>query len=257
MFSQFITNNGEDLYSVYHEPEVMDHCDTGVVFCYPYGQEYIRCHKLYVNMANKLARRGFHALRFDYYGTGDSSGDFNEVTVQESLNNTRMVIDQFRDSCGVGRIVLFGVRFGASLAMMYSGTHPVDALVLWNPVLDGRSYLKSIDLSYKNWLNGSFTREKGKNDSSMENFGFQFSARLVQEIGGISLGKEVLNSAIPTLFFGETDEVANTNNDTPRLLYERSVTREYWIKQENELDKAMVPGYETGKTIEWLDNLIF
>jgi pimeloyl-ACP methyl ester carboxylesterase len=215
----------------------MDHHETGVVLCYPYGQEYIRCHKLYVNLANKLAKRGFHALRFDYYGTGDSSGDCTALTVKESLNNIKMIITRFKESCGISRVVLFGVRIGASLAAMYSQYPGIDALVLWDPVLDGRSYLKDIELSYRTWLKGSFAKERRKNHSCMENFGFQFSMALVNEIREITICKEELRSDIPTLVL-----VSNS---------------EYWIKREDEFDKAMVPVNETRKTLEWLDKLIF
>lgn len=237
MVHQFIPVGGEQLFSVYHEPEVMDHCDAGIVFCYPYGQEYIRCHRLHVNIANKLAKRGFHVLRFDYYGTGDSTGEFSSLTVKESLNNIKMVVDRFRTSCDLHRVILLGVRFGATLAIMYSKIYDIDALVLWDPVLDGRAYIKSIDMSYKKWLNGSFTKEHRKRNSFMENFGFQFSANLVNEIEEISISKEKLTDAIPTLVLGEN--------------------KKYWIKLENEDDKALVPAYETDITVEWLDKLIF
>ncbi|GGB24163.1 hypothetical protein GCM10011511_55120 [Puia dinghuensis] len=214
----------------------MDHDGTGVVLCYPYGQEYIRCHMLYVHMANKLAKRGFHALRFDYYGTGDSAGDFSSVTVKESLDNIQMAIDELKKTYDVSRIILFGVRFGATLAVIYSRLHAIDALVLWDPVLDGRFYLKSIDQSYKNWLKGAFAKRKKKNNSFIENFGFQFSMELVNEIRAVNIGREKWMTDIPTLVLGANSE--------------------YWIKREDEFNKAMVPVYETDKTIDWLDNLL-
>jgi pimeloyl-ACP methyl ester carboxylesterase len=252
MFPQFIDSNGRRLFSVYHEPEVMDHGDIGVVFCYPYGQEYIRCHKLYVNMANKLASRGFHALRFDYYGTGDSEGDFSSVTMEECLDDLKLVIRQFKESCALSRVVLFGVRVGGTIAILHSQNANVDALVLWNPVLDGCSYLKNIDVSYRRWLNGSFTKEKGRNKDFMENFGFQFSRQLLAEIRKVRIRKDGLMRTIPTLVFGEEDVDVDCASGS---LYAISVNKEYWIKRDNENDKAMVPIFETNKTLEWLDSL--
>jgi pimeloyl-ACP methyl ester carboxylesterase len=236
MFHQFIDIKDKQLFSVYHDPEVVDHNETGVLLCYPYGQEYIRCHKLYVNMANKLAKRGYHALRFDYYGTGDSPGDCTALTVKDSLNDIEMVIRQFRESCGVSRIVLFGVRIGASLAFLYSRNHGIDALILWDPVLDGRSYLEGIDRRYRTWLKGPFTKGGKKRHSGMENFGFLYSMGLVNEIRGVNISREQLRSDIPTLVLDSASE--------------------YWIKREDEFDKAMVPVNETHKSLEWLDNLL-
>jgi esterase/lipase len=251
MVHQFINSKGKRLFSVYHEPEVMSNFDVGVVFCYPYGQEYIRCHKLYVNMAKKVASRGFHALRFDYYGTGDSNGEFSSVTMKESLDDIKLIIQQFKESCAISRVVLFGVRFGGTLAIMLSDY--VDALALWNPVLNGNSYLKNIDLSYRNWLNGSFTKEKGRSKDFMENFGFQFSSDLLNEIRTVHIDIDKLSCDIPTLIFGEED----VNTSEKGLLYQKSVNKEYWIKLQDEFDKAMVPVFETNKTLEWLDNLIW
>nr|WP_281169024.1 alpha/beta hydrolase [Fulvivirga imtechensis] len=231
----------------------MDHCDTGVVFCYPCGQEYIRCHKLYLNMANQLAKRGFHALRFDYKGTGDSSGDFCELTINQSLEDIHLVIEQFRQSFDISRIVLFGVRFGATLAIMYSKLAPVDALILWNPILDGSSYIKEINESYRRWLNGSFTKQsKGRNINYMENFGFQFSETFLNEIRGVrNIGKE-LDGSIPSLIFTEQDLGIDQRH---LFTYEKPVSAEYWIKRENEFNKVMVPVYETNKTLAWITNL--
>jgi pimeloyl-ACP methyl ester carboxylesterase len=188
-------------------------------------------------MANKLAKRGYHALRFDYYGTGDSPGDCTALTLKESLDNIEMIIARFKESCDISRIVLFGVRIGASLALMYSQHHSIDALVLWDPVLDGRAYLKDIQQGYRTWLKGSFAKGGGKSHSYIENFGFQFSMTLVNEIAEIRIGKEELRIAIPALVLRSDSE--------------------YWTKKENEFDKAMVPVNETNKTIEWLDNLVF
>src|SRR5579871_6007661 len=115
---QFIKKQTGNLYSVYHAPEALSNNQTGIILCYPYGQEYIRCHKLYVNMANKLAVLGFHVLRFDYYGTGDSSGEFPSITIDGSLGDIDVAINELKESCDISKVILIGVRFGATLSLL-------------------------------------------------------------------------------------------------------------------------------------------
>jgi len=46
----------------------------GVVLCNPFGYEAMCMHRAYRYFAEAFAHAGFPALRFDYHGTGDSSG---------------------------------------------------------------------------------------------------------------------------------------------------------------------------------------
>ena len=64
---------GSPLFGCYHPPDGAAR-RSGVVLCYPFGQEYVRAHRAFRLLANRLASVGFHVLRFDYHGCGDSSG---------------------------------------------------------------------------------------------------------------------------------------------------------------------------------------
>ena len=61
-----------------------------VLLCPPLGQEQIRCHRLYRQLAHALAAEGIAVLRFDYYGCGDSAGASDEVDWQRCLTDTAM-----------------------------------------------------------------------------------------------------------------------------------------------------------------------
>lgn len=252
---QFIRKQKGDIYSIYHAPESFSNDQVGIVLCYPYAQEYIRCHKLYVNMANKLSALGFHVLRFDYYGTGDSGGDFPSITIADSLEDIDLAINELKASCDISKVILTGVRFGATLSLLYAKKHKVDGLVLWNPIIDGSKYLRNIDADYRRWLSGSFTKEKKISGTGMSNFGFLFSAAFKQEIKNTCIQKTDLVNRVPTLLLDEGDTLGISNS--PNVTFFESVNKEYWLKRENELSKSMIPVRELNKTLEWVVNTEF
>jgi alpha/beta superfamily hydrolase len=135
----------KSLFGVYHPPKAAQARSTGVVLCYPFGQEYMRAHRAFRQMALLLSKAGFHVLRFDYYGTGDSSGEGVEVSFEQCVEDARAAADELKESAEVKRVAFVGLRLGAAVAAMAAdGRTDVDQVVLWDPAVDGRSYLDEI-----------------------------------------------------------------------------------------------------------------
>jgi pimeloyl-ACP methyl ester carboxylesterase len=140
----FFGPGSSPLYGVYHPPKG-DARDHGVVLCNAFGQEYMRAHRAYRQLAMLLTRKGFHVLRFDYRGTGDSSGDLEGVTAEDWLTDIGHAIDELRDSAGVSQVSLVGLRLGAVLAAGASLIRTdLERLVLWDPVRSGPAYEREL-----------------------------------------------------------------------------------------------------------------
>lgn len=118
---------------------------TAVLLCPPLGQDLIRCHRLYRQLAHVLAGQGTAALRFDYYGTGDSAGGSEEVEWLRCLEDVATAAEELRLRSGCERIVGFGARLGASLALAAADNARLDELILWDPVLDGAAHVAALD----------------------------------------------------------------------------------------------------------------
>jgi len=63
------------LFGWFHPPAASLQRPMGVVLCNPIGEDMVRAHRPYRHLAETLAAAGFPVLRFDFDGTGDSSGD--------------------------------------------------------------------------------------------------------------------------------------------------------------------------------------
>ena len=117
-----------------------------IVICPPWGHEYIRAHRSMRQLAAMLAGAGCHVLRFDYYGTGDSAGEISEADLTGWQRDIEMAIEELKDTTGVARVQLAGLRLGATLAAAVAARQPrtVDALALWDPVQTGTGYLDEL-----------------------------------------------------------------------------------------------------------------
>jgi len=119
---------------------------SGVVLCYPCGQEYVPAHKAFKSLASLLADAGHDVLRFDYHGTGDSGGDLDGSTRPSWHEDVSMAIEELKDTSGAEQISLCGLRMGAAwAAQVAAGRADVDRIVAWDPVVDGRAYLQSLE----------------------------------------------------------------------------------------------------------------
>jgi pimeloyl-ACP methyl ester carboxylesterase len=103
-------------------------------------------HRTYRHLAERLATAGFHALRFDYHGTGDSSGDDDEPDrVRAWLESIDAAVAELQAAAGVRAVALVGLRFGATLAAVVAARRrDVQSLVLWAPCTSGRAYLREL-----------------------------------------------------------------------------------------------------------------
>ena len=116
------------------------------LLCAPWGQEYLRSHRSMRLLGRQLAAQGWHVLRFDYFGTGDSAGEFDEADLPGWEADIEQALDELLDMAGARKVALVGLRLGATLAARVAARRrrEVDALALWDPVLDGPAYLDEL-----------------------------------------------------------------------------------------------------------------
>jgi len=191
----FKNSSGKELFGVMHSPEKPG--SKGVLICHPLFEEKLHVHRVLVDFSRLLCSSGFSVMRFDYYGDGDSQGEFEEATLETRLSDIGSALDFFRKKTSVDKLALLGVRFGATLASLSAEKNStLDALILWAPVLKGNDYIQSLlrmnlthqVVVYKKVL---YTREdliKGLKEGKKINVeGYEITRELYEQVSKVDL----------------------------------------------------------------------
>jgi pimeloyl-ACP methyl ester carboxylesterase len=98
----------------------------------------VHAHRTLRQLALKLTSLGYHTLRFDYFGTGDSAGEIAHIDPAGMQSDLESAIEAAQDIAGADRVALIGLRLGANLAAHVAALHcsDLEALVLWDPIGD-------------------------------------------------------------------------------------------------------------------------
>ena len=137
----FFGDTGRALYGVHHPPRGSTPRSAGVVLCYPFAQEYMRAHRAFRQLSLLLSGEGFHVLRFDYTGTGDSVGEPSDMSVAGWNEDLAVAIEELMDTAAVESVWIVGLRLGAAVALEGAQRAEVRGVVLWDPIISGEEQL--------------------------------------------------------------------------------------------------------------------
>lgn len=174
-----------ELFGLYHP--AANPAKRAVLLCPPLGQEHIRCHRLYRQLARALANEGLAVLRFDYYGTGDSAGASGDVDLDRCIADTVVAADELRRLSGTDHVVAFGARLGGSIAT--SAAAGFAGLVIWDVVLDGDDYINAHDALQVALCHDPerFIAPRMRIDAAGQWLGFAISERLRDQLASLRL----------------------------------------------------------------------
>jgi pimeloyl-ACP methyl ester carboxylesterase len=131
------------LFGLHNRPAGPVQRDVAFVLCSPFGYESLITHRAYRHIAEALAQKGFHVLRFDYYGMGNSSGTSESAAA--CSDDVAAAIDELKARTGVQSVCLFGVRAGALFALKAAASRAdVRSLALWATPASGRAHVREL-----------------------------------------------------------------------------------------------------------------
>ncbi|MEO1524136.1 MAG: alpha/beta fold hydrolase [Planctomycetota bacterium] len=220
MNAGFFGSDSTPLFGVHHSPRRTVDQAKCVVLCPPIGQEYLRTHWALRLIANQLTRKGFHVLRFDYRGLGDSSGEpFDVKSIDEWRCDIETAVDFLKETTGAETVMLFGLRTGASLAAEVTSVRTdVHSLVAWEPIYEGREYLDQLREVHQTMIDLWWQEVRTVNDASFEELlGTRYQRDLIQSIEQWTVDFDTLE--VPQLIV----ELESSPSERPRPDWQKRV----------------------------------
>ena len=224
----YIKSAASDLFAWIHSPDSVDSLrNYAVVICAPLGWEYIHSHRTIRHLADRLASQGIPTVRFDFHGTGDSPGvDLDSDRLETWKKDIHAAVNFARESTGCRKICLVGLRFGATLAALASRENEIESLVLWNPVVNGKRYLRELMA-----IAATSDVKKSSDTSFTETAGFLMSQETSEQIRKINLLEETIHAKDGVLVIQRDD--FETDPALQKKLSEAQI----------ETDLVSLPGY--------------
>jgi dipeptidyl aminopeptidase/acylaminoacyl peptidase len=210
-------------------------------------------HQMFVKLARQLADRNIACLRFDFRGSGDSEGEFKDMTIRSEITDALEAI-QFlgrHKRLNSRRMALVGMSLGGAIAahVVAREKQRVKSLVLWAPVAEGAGI-----------LDGFSTPEAVASLAQtglMEHAGHLVGVPFIRQFAEMRPLREVVKGRCPVLLVhGSNDATVPVQHSD---LYERALQSPKRI-----VKKVVIPGadhsfgrhlWETraiSETVNWL-----
>jgi hypothetical protein len=233
-----VGRDGRELLGTRHRPAGAVH--GAMLVCPPLLQEGIRCQRALWSLSEMLASGGVDVLRFDWFGSGDSAGDSDAISVAGLVDDIRSAAAFLRTSSDArGRIRMLGLRSAALplLACASASREPSD-LVLWAPQLDGRELVAGWREQHRRQLRdvGRFLRKDTVSDDA-ELLGFVLAPSLLGDLEALQ-GREL------TLPAGSRIVVAQWAGALPCPGFVRAQEAAGVVVEFLELERADAPAWD-------------
>jgi pimeloyl-ACP methyl ester carboxylesterase len=246
------------LFGCHHAPLSRIARSCAVVLCYPCGHEYILAHRACRKLATRLAENGYHVLRFDSYGCGDSAGEDEDGDIRQWLVDISTAVSTLRQKSGIWNVCLTGVRFGATLAMLAAAEQgDVASLVLWDPIVRGADYFEELRVRHRDQLQffPVILPDEPFDATATELLGFRRPAQFSKGLRGINLLTLRPPSPINVLLV-ENRREASVDRLRKHLAASDAAVSYHYIPDQQlftaEAGKLLVPSRTIQSIVDWI-----
>ncbi|MFH1398755.1 MAG: alpha/beta fold hydrolase [Candidatus Woesearchaeota archaeon] len=140
-----------------------------VVMCHGFSSN--KNSRTYKNLIPALGKKNISSFVFDFYGHGESDGDFAKITVSEAVDDLKNAITLIQEK-GYTRIGLFGSSFGGLVVLLAIPSYSaISAIALKSPVSDFASTWPAEQIEI--WKKKGYTTYP-KNDGTLCRLNYSF-----------------------------------------------------------------------------------
>jgi hypothetical protein len=137
--ARYLELGGERIYTLGFGAETPE---AWALLCGPFPSDRLYSLAAWVKWARFLAGHGVTAVRFDYSGTGESTGDFARMDFDRWLGDVERMCDHVSAEAGGRPVFLHGLGMGALLAQKVFAGGRGHGLLMWSPPSSAVDILK-------------------------------------------------------------------------------------------------------------------
>lgn len=186
-----INNNDKTLRGMLHKPKSESKIPLAV-FCHGFTGHKHEKHNMFVKAARALEKAGIASLRFDFAGSGESDGDFSDMTFSSEVRDALSAVEYARslEFVDASRIYIIGLSMGGAVAGVAAAQmRDVAKLCIWAGAGDLYNVLKNFIIA--------------------ETGGYVLDDREYIDVSGNIAGKALLNEAKRTDVFAQSRGYTN------------------------------------------------
>jgi exosortase A-associated hydrolase 2 len=199
----FLKTNAGDRFCLFHSPASGLECQGAFVYIHPFAEEMNKSRRMAALQAKRFAKDGLAVLQIDLHGCGDSEGDFADARWDIWLKDVEIAVDWLANRCSMAP-GLWGLRLGGLLALDFAARsdRKLDSVLLWQPVLNGESYMTQFLRTRvaSAMLSGEQGKSEGtqdlrsrlRNGESLEIAGYELAPALLESIDRLNANDLVL-----------------------------------------------------------------
>lgn len=129
-----IDHAGENIRGVLHSPSESCRRRTSVILLHGWSGCRLGPHRMFVKASRRLENLGYHCLRFDFRGRGESDGDTSSAGIPSMIKDTQCCADWMQQHTGNHKVVILGICSACKVAIGAStAIQNVAGLALWSP----------------------------------------------------------------------------------------------------------------------------
>ncbi len=146
----FLENHNQKIFGMLHKPAQVEKAPA-VLICHGLGGHKVGRYRLYVNIAHMLAQRGIATLRIDFRGSGDSEGDFSDMTLESEVSDALKALHflSHHPAIDSSRIGIIGRSLGGTVAILAANQfNLVKSICLWAPIFNSSQWQAKWELAH-------------------------------------------------------------------------------------------------------------
>ena len=135
-YVEFPNRQGKTLRGMLHRPIGAHNRRRApaVVMFHGFTGDRMESHWMFVKCSRALALAGMASLRFDFSGSGESDGDFRDMTLRGEITEGRVAVEFLRSRKGIDpdHVGLLGLSMGGAVAATLAHSLKAGSVVLWS-----------------------------------------------------------------------------------------------------------------------------